>query len=40
MATIVNYPIVVFLLSVIVLWLTAQLGAFIRSKLHPVGEDE
>ncbi len=40
MATIVNYPIVAFLLSVIVLWLTAQLGAFIRSKLHPVGEDE
>lgn len=40
MATVVNYPIVAFLLSLILLWLSAQFGAFVRSKLHPLDEDE
>src|SRR5690349_18316930 len=40
MATVVNYPIVAFLLSLIVLWLSAQLGASVRRRLRPVDEDE
>jgi len=39
MARIVNFPLLVFGLSLLVLWAFARLGAVWRSKLLPLGED-
>jgi hypothetical protein len=39
MNDIVNYPLLVFALSLIALWLSAAVGAFVRKKLRPLGED-
>lgn len=35
-----DFPLVIFLVSLIGLWLSAQLGVFVRKKLRPVEEDE
>jgi hypothetical protein len=39
MARVVNFPLFVFGLSLLVLWVFARLGALLRSKLLPLGED-
>ena len=40
METMLDQPIAVFALSLIILWLSVQLGAFIRRKVHPLPKDE
>lgn len=40
MSMIRNFPLLVFIVSLIVLWLSAQIGAFLRRKLSPLQEDE
>jgi hypothetical protein len=35
-----DFPLVIFLVSLIGLWLSAQFGVFVRKKLRPVEEDE
>jgi hypothetical protein len=40
MHTLRNYPLLVFVLSLALLWLSAQAGVFFRRRLRPVEEDE
>jgi len=35
-----DLPLLVFVLSMVVLWFFAQVGVFIRTKLRPLEEDE
>jgi len=39
MARIVNFPLLVFVLSLLVLWVSARVGALFRSRLLPLPED-
>jgi len=40
MRTLTDSPLLVFALSVVVLWLSAQIGAVLRRRLRPLVEDE
>lgn len=40
MHTVRNFPLLVFVLSFVALWLAAQVGGFFRKKRRPLGEDE
>src|SRR5215475_381392 len=40
MTNIVDFPLLVFALTLITLWLSAQIGAFVRKKLRPLEETE
>src|SRR5215470_705895 len=40
MRTLTDSPLLVFALSVVVLWLSAQIGAFLHRRLRPLVEDE
>lgn len=40
MSELLNFPLVVLAISLIVLWLSVQIGGFIAVKLRPVKEDE
>src|SRR5262250_3752016 len=40
MTKIVDFPLLVFALTLLTLWLSAQIGAFVRKKLRPLEETE
>src|SRR6516164_3415775 len=40
MTNIVNFPLLVFALTLLTLWLSAQIGAVVRKKLQPLEETE
>jgi hypothetical protein len=40
LSTIFRFPLVVFVLSLMVLWLSVQVGAFLARKVRPVRDDE
>jgi hypothetical protein len=35
-----DFPLAVFVVSLVMLWVSAQVGIFVRKRLRPVGEDE
>jgi len=40
MTDIVNFPLFVFMISLVVLWLSTQVGVLVRTRLRPLAEDE
>lgn len=40
MTTIFDFPLALFAVSVVILWLSVQIGALVGAKLHPVRQDE
>jgi hypothetical protein len=40
MAKVLDFPLLVFVLSLLTLWLSARIGAFVRKKLRPLEETE
>lgn len=40
MTNITNFPVLIFVISLFGLWLAARIGALVRTRLHPISEDE